>query len=210
MPDPGSHEPVAGMPLEVWRQQDERLPQEGAALLASFDDQTVVVYQAFRRSIADQAVAGQRFGTDFSLTRMSWIKPGFLWMMHRSGWASKEDQQRILAVRVRRAAFDRWLAAGVRSSFDGASFSSRDAWRAAIERSSIRIQWDPDHDPLGRALARRVIQIGLGGSALVEYSSAAVVAIDDITAFVHDQHRHVVARGLDDLMVPRQELYRRL
>ena len=64
-----------------------------------------------RRSIAEEAVAGQRFGDEFSLTRMSWVKPGFLWMMHRSGWATKEDQEQILAVRIRRDAFDRWLDA---------------------------------------------------------------------------------------------------
>jgi hypothetical protein len=209
MPDFDPDQPLAGMPLETWRLQEQRLPQDGAVLLATFDDQTVVVYQAFRRSIADEAVADQRFGAKFSLTRMSWIKPGFLWMMYRSGWASKEDQQRILAVRVRRDAFDRWLAGGVPSSFDGTAFPSSDAWKAAVQRSSVRVQWDPDHDPAGKALARRAVQIGLRGPALVEYSSQAIVAIDDITVFVHDQHRHVVDDTLDDLVIPRQELYPR-
>jgi len=198
----------AGMPLETWRRQEERLPQEGTVLLATFDDQTIVVYQAFRRSIAQEAVDGQRFGAQFSLTRMSWIKPGFLWMMHRSGWASKEDQERVLAVRVRRDAFDRWLAGGVASSFDGTCFPDSDAWKAAVGRSSVRVQWDPDHDPFGKPLARRAVQIGLRGPALIEYSSAAIVVIEDITAFVHDQH-HIVAHRPDDLVVPRQELYPR-
>lgn len=209
MPDFDSDQSVAGMRLEAWRAQEERLPQDGAVLLATFDDQTVVVYQAFRRLIANEAVAEQRFGAAFSLTRMSWIKPGFVWMMYRSGWASKEDQKRILAVRVRRDAFDRWLAAGVASSFDATSFPSPGAWKAAVEHSSVRIQWDPDHDPVGTPLARRAVQIGLRGPALIEYSSAAVVAIEDITPFVHNQHRHVVAHRLDDLFIPRQDLYPR-
>jgi hypothetical protein len=40
-----------------------------------------VVYPAF----AEAAVAAQRFVNPFSLSRMTWIKPSFLWMMHRSG-----------------------------------------------------------------------------------------------------------------------------
>jgi hypothetical protein len=43
---------------------------------------------------AAHAVAQQTFRAcpDFSLRRMTWIKPGFLWMMHRSGWATKPNQ----------------------------------------------------------------------------------------------------------------------
>ncbi|WP_141653813.1 DUF4291 family protein, partial [Erwinia billingiae] len=26
----------------------------------------------------------------FSMTRMTWIKPSFLWMMYRSGWGMKD------------------------------------------------------------------------------------------------------------------------
>jgi len=26
------------------------------------------------------------------MNRMTWIKPNFLWMMYRSGWASKKNQ----------------------------------------------------------------------------------------------------------------------
>ena len=52
-----------------------------------------------------------RFGGDeFSFSRMSWIKTNFLWMMYRCGWASKKDQERVLAVTVSRAGFDEILA----------------------------------------------------------------------------------------------------
>ena len=37
------------------------------------------------------------FGGAFSLDRMSWIKPNFLWMMFRSGWGTKEGQEVTLA-----------------------------------------------------------------------------------------------------------------
>ncbi|WP_458785448.1 DUF4291 family protein [Vallitalea sediminicola] len=31
------------------------------------------------------------FGSSFKLNRMTWVKPSFLWMMYRSGWAKKPD-----------------------------------------------------------------------------------------------------------------------
>ena len=52
-----------------------------------------------------------RFGGDeFSFDRMSWIKTNFLWMMYRCGWASKKNQERVLAVTISRAGFEQILA----------------------------------------------------------------------------------------------------
>ena len=77
-------------------------PQSGRHILAQFDADSIYVYQAYRPSIARFAVEHQKFGGEFSLNRMSWIKPNFLWMMYRAGWATKEGQEHILAVRLRR------------------------------------------------------------------------------------------------------------
>src|SRR5690242_17631140 len=93
-------------------------PAAGHHVLAQYDDDTVVVYQAYRPSIGRAAAALQQFGGGgFSLARMSWIKPNFLWVMYRCGWASKEGQEVVLAVWLQRAAFDQILAAAVPSSF---------------------------------------------------------------------------------------------
>lgn len=197
---------LASMSLVAWQTQDAALPQSGETLLANFDDQTIVVYQAFNPLIADEAVASQAFGAHFSLTRMSWIKPGFLWMMYRSGWADKPGQERVLAIRVRRDAFDRWLHDGVRSAFDPNVHASRAAWKEAVDRSSVRIQWDPDHHPHGNAVSRRAIQIGLRQAALAEYVMSTT-EITDITTFVHDSHRHVRAGDLARLLVPEERPY---
>ena len=48
---------------------------------AAFDASTLVVYQAYRPEIALPAVAHQRFVPPFSLGRMTWIKPSFLWIV---------------------------------------------------------------------------------------------------------------------------------
>src|SRR5690606_8905736 len=134
--------------------------------------------------IAEFALSNQRFGGEFSYSRMSWIKPNFLWMMYRSGWGSKPGQERILAVSLRRSFFDEVLCNAVPSSFHPACFANKEAWQAAVANSDVRLQWDPDHDPLGKPLQRRAVQLGLRGEYLRSYGNEAIVAIKDISEFV--------------------------
>ena len=105
-----------------------------------------------------EAVEHQRFGGDFSYSRMSWIKPNFLWMMFRSGWATKEGQEHILAIKLCRTFFDKVLEAAVASSFRASGFHNHEEWQLAVANSDVRLQWDPDHDPSGAPQARRAIQ----------------------------------------------------
>ncbi|MBY0458405.1 MAG: DUF4291 domain-containing protein [Gemmataceae bacterium] len=55
-------------------------PKVGRHILAQFDDESVIVYQAYNVAIGRYAVEHGAFGGDFSFDRMSWIKPNFLWM----------------------------------------------------------------------------------------------------------------------------------
>jgi hypothetical protein len=72
----------------TYTEQRARLPRNGRHIVAQFDDAGVVVYQAYRPEIGHFAATHGYFGGEsFSLSRMSWIKPNFLWMMYRSGWA---------------------------------------------------------------------------------------------------------------------------
>ena len=42
----------------------------------------------------------------FKMSRMTWIKPSFLWMMYRAGWGYKDaGQRRILAIDITREGF---------------------------------------------------------------------------------------------------------
>ncbi|MFI0462895.1 DUF4291 family protein [Saccharopolyspora sp. 5N102] len=54
-----------------------------------YDARTIVVYQAYSPAVADPALRPNRFVPPFSFNRMTWIKPSFLWLMRRSGWAQK-------------------------------------------------------------------------------------------------------------------------
>jgi uncharacterized protein DUF4291 len=195
------------MPSAPYLEQERRWPASGRVVLASFDPSTIVVYQAFRPAIAEYAVRAQKLGGEFSLERMSWIKPNFLWMMHRSGWARKRDQEAVLAIRILRSAFDAIVAQAVPSSFDPARHADPAAWRAAVDSSDVRLQWDPDHAPDGTRRPRRAIQLGLRGDTLRRYATEWVVEIHDITAAVHAQHRHVAVGELASLVMPIEEVY---
>ena len=59
-------------------------------IYAKYDDKTIRVYQAYNNKIADEVIKLGTFGEHFSLTRMTWIKPSFLWMMYRCGWTEKD------------------------------------------------------------------------------------------------------------------------
>ena len=68
--------------------------EEERNIYAVFDDKTIRVYQAYNNEIADETLKLGRFGSKFSLTRMIWIKPSFLWMMNwktfSKGWIIME------------------------------------------------------------------------------------------------------------------------
>ncbi|MDB5311515.1 MAG: hypothetical protein JWO38_5717 [Gemmataceae bacterium] len=66
---------------EPYTEQVKVWPKQGRHVLAQFDDQTVVVYQAYAPAIGRFAVEHGAFGGAFSYARMSWIKTNFLWMM---------------------------------------------------------------------------------------------------------------------------------
>jgi hypothetical protein len=80
---------------------------------ARFTAETITVYQAYPPEIALPALDAGRFVAPFERDRMTWIKPSFLWMMYRCGWASKPGQEHVLAVEITRAGFE-WALAGAR------------------------------------------------------------------------------------------------
>lgn len=183
-------------------------PPEGRHVLAQFDDTTVIVYQAYRPEIGLAAAADGRLGGGgFRFTRMSWVKPNFLWMMHRSEWATKSDQEITLALHIKRAFFDEMLATAVPSSFDSDLHTDEAAWQKDLERSEVRVQWDPDYDPAGEPVGRRAVQLGLRGRALRRLASDDLVGVTDLSDFVEKQRPIAESGAWDDLQVPNERVY---
>lgn len=193
--------------LESYTQQVQRWPENGRHILAQFDEEAVVVYQAYRPAIARFAVEHGYFGGEFSFVRMSWIKPNFLWMMYRSGWGTKEGQEVVLAIWLRRSAFEQILREAVASSYDPRKYATQDSWRADVAASQVRLQWDPDHDPSGAPVSRRAIQLGLRGDALHRYAKEWIVAIEDISDFVAVQRERRERHSWGTLELPRETSY---
>src|SRR5262249_17791388 len=172
-----------------------------------YDADTIVVYQAYRASIASDAIATKTFGRDFSYARMSWIKPNFLWMMYRSGWGTKERQEAVLALRLHRPFFDRLLSLAVPSSFIAELYPSHGAWQKALTSSEVRLQWDPDHDPEGWPLLRRALQLGLRGGILEDFGKRELLEVIDVTEFVAGQRIRLSSLGFAGLTTPSERAY---
>jgi hypothetical protein len=153
---------------------------------AVFDETTITVYQAFNAEIAEAALAAGSFVPPFKRERMTWIKPSFLWMMYRSGWATKPGQDRILAVAIRRSGFQWALEHSCLSHFDPRLYSSWMEWRHRCETVPVRVQWDPERDVKQQALPYRSLQVGLRGEAVDRYIIEWIAQIRDITTLAND------------------------
>lgn len=163
---------------------------------AMHDVQTITVYQAYNHAIADAALEAQHFVPPFSTQRMTWVKPSFLWMMERCGWATKVDQQRVLAVRVKRSAFDAWVSQAVSTS-------------QANVNADVRVQWDPERNLRGGKLNHRSLQLGLGRGVIRAYATELIVGIDDVTALAKriDALRRDGAWPAAEKLLPLEKLY---
>ena len=171
----------------IYEEQLDLWPSKGKHILARYDNDHIIVYQAYRKTIGSYATSHQRFGGEFCYHRMSWIKPNFLWMMYRSGWATKVDQEIILAVTITRTFFDKILSIVVPTSISQDSKRSHTEWKRALESSPVRLQWDPDHAPDGTPQQRRAIQLGLKGEILKTYGQNEIIQVEGISDFVAEQ-----------------------
>ena len=186
---------------------DELNRKEQRQIRAVYTDDTIRVYQAYCPAIAEEAVALGTFGPHFKRTRMTWIKPSFLWMMYRCGWATKEGQERVLAMDIKRTAFDEIVKNAVLSKFHPQVHGTYEQWKRLLQESEIRCQWDPERDIHGNPLPYRSIQLGISGQAVTDYVENWIVSLEDITDYVRqlDALRH---QGADiTALLPPERLY---
>jgi hypothetical protein len=195
------------LPTEPYPEQAQRWPSAGRHILAHYDEHSIVVYQAYRPAIGRFTLEHGYFGGDFSFSRMSWIKPNFLWMMYRCGWGTKEGQEITLGLRLRRAFFDSILAQAVPSGYDEGHYPTREQWQHALAISSVRLQWDPDHSPSGAKLERRAIQLGLRSEVLEAFAKRELLEVIEMTEFVAEQRPHAASAGFAELRTPLERVY---
>jgi hypothetical protein len=168
---------------ESYQAQVARWPRAGRHILAQFDSDSIVAYQAYRPSIGRFAAEHGYFGGEFSFTRMSWIKPNFLWMMYRCGWGTKPEQEVVLAVRLRRTGFEELLAQTVPSRFD-----------PALHEAPRRSSGAPSSSA---SAARRCAATPANGSSISRTSPP----------FIAEQRAHLSQPAWPQLVTPREQVY---
>lgn len=158
-----------------------RLGEAERIVRARFTTRTISVYQAYAPNIADAALRAGTFVPPFKRERMTWIKPSFLWMMYRSGWARKPGQERVLSIELSREGFEWALRNSSLSHYDPAVHAGVEKWQKQKDASPVRVQWDPERSIELERQDRRAIQIGLSGKAVDHYCDNWIMKISDVT-----------------------------
>jgi len=144
--------------------------------VGEWDEEGVYVYQAFKDEIADWALEHQYLGgPHFNTTRMTWIKPSFAWVLYRSGYGKKGNQNRVLKIKLPHDAIAHILSLCQCKESGGGSKG--------------RVQWDPARDIMTsddkgktprKRLRERAIQIGMKGS-ISQFYVQNIIQIEDVT-----------------------------
>lgn len=189
---------------ERYHHQQQFWPESGKHILAQFDDEHIVLYQDVPNSIGDHAVKFQKFGGDFDFKRINWVKTSFLWSMHGSNWGRKTGQETTLAMWIPLPNFRQLLDKAVHSFYQPGLYNDRNEWSEAIGSSEVRLQWDPDRDPIGTQLRRQTIQLGLRGRTLNSFATEWVIRIENVSDLVIQQRNNLTE--FSQLSIPRERV----
>lgn len=176
---------------------------------ADYDRDTIVVYQAYNAEIALPAVKDNKFSAPFSLTRMTWIKPSFLWLMERSNYGKKPGQEFTLAIRIKRSAWEFALSQGVLTHPDAATHKNSAAWADSFEKAKVHVQWDPERSLRGAKMENRSIQVGISRHLIEVYNNEWIVEIQDYSPLVRKIQEFRKAGNFDRArkLLPNEKVY---
>lgn len=185
--------------------------QKEKAIRAYYTKDFIRVYQAYSATIGNTALKEKTFvSPPFKMTRMTWIKPSFLWMAYRAGWGFKDDNQKIiLAIDITHEGFLWALSNSCVSSYKPELFNSYEQWQKQKSQSPVRIQWDPERDIALNRLDYRAIQIGLSGEAVECYVNDWIVNITDVTG-LNNEIKSLVDKGMLEkahALLPKEQPY---
>ena len=182
-------------------------PTQTRMVTAQYDEEGIIVYQAYNDAIADYVLEHKQFGGDFKLGRMTWIKPNFLWMMHRSDWAKSKNQERILAIKISHTFFLSLLEQAVLTSYFSAVYPTQEAWKAALESSEVRVQWDPYYNLYDQKQQFKAIQIGLKSNMAIQYAQQKILQVQDVTDYAQQLHSLLLNNQRSAIELPEENHY---
>ena len=152
---------------------------------AQFRADTITVYQAY--SAADRRAGGGRrpFRGSVQTSRMTWIKPVFLWMMYRCGWGRNPARRRVLGVEITR---DRLRVGADARLSEPLRPSPTHPDRARGAGSSPPVPCESSGTPTRslhlQPLRHRSLQVGLSATAVDRYVDEWIVNVADLTPSV--------------------------
>lgn len=176
-------------------------------IYAYYDDEGVIVYQAFKPAIVNAALEDGTFGAGFNMERMTWIKPSFAWMLYRSGYASKTRQEAILKIKLTHDGFREILSHSVETTHNPHIYKDEDDWRRTLKKSPVRHQWDPERNLKLGKLDRRAIQIGIRGWVVRKYVNEWIIGLENVTKLAHEIHTAVKNKRTELPPVPEERVY---
>ncbi len=140
--------------------------------------------QAYNKNIAVPAIKNNKFEKPFSFNRMTWLKPSFLWLMERSAWGNKPNQNYILGIKIKRECWEKALSLGVLTHPDKDIYFNGQEWEKQFKDAKVHIQWDPERTLRGGKLQERTIQVGISRFLITEYNDKWICEIVDFTPLV--------------------------
>jgi len=138
---------------------------------------------------------------------MTWIKPSFGWMLHRSEYATAHNQEAIARIRITRAGFDAILEEAEWTYYVAELHGTLESWTDALRHAEVQCQWDPDRTLRDGRLERRAIQLGLRRSFVPRYVNEWIVGVEDVTELAHTIRDAVRAKDSVLPSVPEERHY---
>jgi hypothetical protein len=129
------------------------------ALIASFDAESVVAYQAFPEALGAEIVARRGLGGGWRFDRHTRLQTSWRFVADRYAFGDRLHRSRILAIHVSRAGFDALVTAALTAEWDPALYKTSGAWRLATRFAPVLVEWIDEtprfvvHGPLVRQLA---------------------------------------------------------
>ena len=147
-------------------QTKPRTPSPYREIRAHNNDSTITLYSAYNHSIASAALSSNRLSASpaFLMSRMTWFKPSWNWMMYRAHYSYKDSNQaHILGLELPRARFRDLLMGAVVCHSHGGKLTEKE------KGAEVRVQWDPERDVRVQVLGDghvRSLQIGVKGETM--------------------------------------------
>ena len=140
---------------------------------------------------------------------MTWLKPSYLWLMERSNWGNKSNQNFILGIRVYRKYLEKALSIGVLTDPDKEVYSSGYEWEQQFNKAKVHIQWDPERTIKAGKLQQRTIQVGISRHLIEEYNEQWIAEISDYTPLTKkiNQHRKAGNYTAAKKLLPKEKVY---